>query len=89
MNEIIVRVIGRIEMTVYTQSMDSETGLRVEDLVIEDEKGCAAMTRVASAVDASAHHPGAHRAITRAPHGASRFIGRLGPSPLRQRFSRR
>ncbi|CAN0625655.1 AraC-like DNA-binding protein [Burkholderia multivorans] len=35
MNEIVVRVIGRIEMTVYTQSMDSETGLRVEDLASE------------------------------------------------------
>lgn len=89
MNEIVTRVIGRIEMTVYTQSMDSETGLRVEDLASEDEKGCVATTRVASAVDASAHHPGAHRAITRAPHGASRFIGQLSPSPLHQRFSRR
>ncbi|MGG1947537.1 helix-turn-helix domain-containing protein [Trinickia sp. NRRL B-1857] len=35
MNKIVAHVIGKIETTVYTQSMDSDTGLRVEDLARE------------------------------------------------------
>ena len=35
MNKIVADIIGKIETTVYTQSIDSDTGLRVEDLARE------------------------------------------------------